>query len=193
MENTDIQDEELMARAGKGDDEAFRILVQRHQGLVYGTVSRMLGQQNADAEDVSQQVFIRVYKAASRYRPTAKFTTWLLTICRNCVFTHAKSRSKWKMEPLEYETDEGISESPHPDTVTLNAGDQIQHQELEEALQKALKSLPENQRMALILRQFEQMDYEQIAQVVETSVPSVKSLLFRARETMRIALQKYLE
>lgn len=182
-----------MSRTGNGDDEAFRLLVRRYQGLVYGSIARMLGNHSAEAEDVSQQVFIRVYKAAPRYTPTAKFTTWLLTICRNCVFTHIKNRSKWHLEPLEYESEEGVMESSIPDDATLSAGDQVLQTEMEKTLQGALDELPENQRMALILRQFEQLDYDQISKVLKVSVPSVKSLLFRAREAMRKALQNYLE
>jgi len=182
-----------MSRTGGGDDEAFRLLVHRYQGLIYGTIARMLGNQGAETEDVAQQVFMRVYKAAPRYTPTAKFTTWLLTICRNCVFSHLKSRPKGHHEPLEHETEDGVTESTLQDEATLSAGAQVLHTEMEQALQNALNELPENQRIALILRQFEQMDYEQIGKVLRVSVPSVKSLLFRARDTMRKALQKYLE
>src|SRR5438094_2165555 len=79
-----IDDAALMAEVARGDTVAFERLVERHQALVIGTVGRMLGS-NSEVEDVAQQVFIRVWKGASRYRPTAKFTTWLLTITRNLV------------------------------------------------------------------------------------------------------------
>src|SRR6266513_888353 len=89
----EIDDAELMLRTGNGDTAAFQHLVERHQALVIGTVARMLGN-NSDIEDVAQQVFIRVWKSAPRYAPTAKFTTWLLTITRNLVFNETRRRKR---------------------------------------------------------------------------------------------------
>src|SRR5438874_13832318 len=88
-----IDDAALMAEVARGDTVAFERLVERHQALVIGTVGRMLGS-NSDVEDVAQQVFVRVWKSAGRYRPTAKFTTWLLTITRNLVFNEARRRKR---------------------------------------------------------------------------------------------------
>src|SRR5207249_9294730 len=87
-----IDDAALMAEVARGDTVAFERLVERHQALEIGTVGRMLGS-NSEVEDVAQQVFIRVWKGASRYRPTAKFTTWLLTITRNLVVNQARRRT----------------------------------------------------------------------------------------------------
>src|SRR5216110_1827070 len=89
----DIDDTALMAEVARGDTAAFEQLVERHQALVIGTVGRMLGN-NSDVEDVAQQVFVRVWKSAARYRPTAKFTTWLLTITRNIVFNEARRHKR---------------------------------------------------------------------------------------------------
>src|SRR5438552_15493344 len=89
----EIDDAELMLRTGNGDTAAFEQLVERHQALVIGTVARMLGN-NSDIEDVAQQVFIRFWKCATRYTPTAKFTTSLLTITRNLVFNEARPRDR---------------------------------------------------------------------------------------------------
>src|SRR5437588_13114317 len=91
--NDDAEDVRLMQLVSGGDTAAFEMLVERHQRLVIGTVGRMLGN-NSDVEDVAQQVFVRVWKSAGRYRPTAKFTTWLLTITRNLVFNEARRRKR---------------------------------------------------------------------------------------------------
>jgi RNA polymerase sigma-70 factor (ECF subfamily) len=187
-------DAELMAATARGDEDAFAQLVARHQHLVYGTVVRMLGMHRSEAEDVAQQIFIRVFKAAGRYQPEAKFTTWLLTICRNCVFTQLKKQGRWKKEE-PWQDEEGKEVHPldcQADVTVGNAGEHLLRQELEDAIQRAMSDLPESQRMALILRQYDQLDYEEIAKVLGTTVPSVKSLLFRARETLRKALHSYL-
>src|SRR5438093_2607948 len=89
----DIDDTALMAEVARGDTVAFERLIERHQALVIGTVGRMLGN-NSDVEDVAQQVFVRVWKSAGRYRPTAKFTTWLLNITRNLVFNEWRRRKR---------------------------------------------------------------------------------------------------
>jgi RNA polymerase sigma-70 factor (ECF subfamily) len=186
-------DEALMRATAQGDDEAFAQLVRRHQDLVFGVVYKMLGTYHHEAEDVAQQVFIRVHRAAPRWRPEAKFTTWLLTICRHCVFTQLKRSRRRQMEPLEPvgPRDEAY-ESPHPDPEARTADALLQEKELRMELEAAMASLPEPQRAALVLRQYEQLDYEDIARVLETTVPAVKSLLFRAREVLRARLKRYL-
>jgi RNA polymerase sigma-70 factor, ECF subfamily len=132
-----------MAQIGKGDMEAFRLLVETHQARVIGTISKMLGSE-AEAEDLAQQVFIRVWKSAPRYRPTAKFTTWLFRITRNLVFNeirrrrHFTDQSEEAPEPVERSETE-------PDRVLLDG-------ELQRAIQEAINQLPVSQRMAIILR-----------------------------------------
>lgn len=179
-----------MRRTAAGDDDAFAVLVQRHENLVYGTVAKMLGGPGPDAEDLSQDIFIRVYKSAARYRPSAKFTTWLLTICRRRVFTYCKWRKRRRLFfPIK---DENSAEPEPADVKTATSRDHLMQQELEDAVDRALAVLPENQRLAVVLRQYEQLDYEQIAKVLGVTLPSVKSLLFRARETLKKQLQQYL-
>lgn len=191
----DLSDQDLMTRFAEGDEDAFRELVRRHQDLVYGTAFKMLGSYAHEAEDVAQQVFIRVYKAASRYRPDATFKTWLMTITRNCVFTQLKrsSRREALHQPLEPEVDGEAVESPLPDTGAPDASENLLRDEMRVVLENAVRRLPEAQRSALVLRQYEQMDYESIARVMKTTVPSVKSLLFRARDALRAELQAYLK
>jgi RNA polymerase sigma-70 factor (ECF subfamily) len=172
-----------MARIKEGDMEAFRMLLETHQARVIGTISKMLGS-DAEAEDLAQQVFIRIWKSAPRYRPTAKFTTWLFRITRNLVFNELRRKRHFVENPEEVgEPVERVEKEP--DQVLLEG-------ELQKAIQAAINQLPESQRMAIILRRYEEMSYEDIAKVMETTVPAVKSILFRARAELREKLAKYL-
>ena len=174
---------EWMARIGEGDMEALRLLVETHQARVIGTISKMLGS-DAEAEDLAQQVFIRVWKSAPRYRPTAKFTTWLFRITRNLVFNELRRKRHFadQAEEIPEPTERGDKE---PDRVLMG-------EELQLAIQDAINRLPDSQRMAIILRRYEEMAYEEIAKVMGTTVPAVKSILFRARAELRERLAKYL-
>jgi RNA polymerase sigma-70 factor (ECF subfamily) len=180
----------LMARIGAGDHAAFRALVERHQDAVVGTVAKMLGNPS-DAEDIAQQAFLRVWRHAARYRPDAKFTTYLFTITRNLVFNESRRRSRRK-EVSSDEREENshlqvaADESAQPDSEVLRA-------ELQQAVDAAIAALPEAQRLAVVLRRYEQMPYEEIAEVLKLSLPAVKSLLFRARTSLRSALRDYLD
>ena len=186
----EIDDAELMLRTGNGDTAAFEQLIERHQALVIGTVARMLGN-NSDIEDVAQQVFIRVWKSATRYTPTAKFTTWLLTITRNLVFNEARRR---KRHPgIRLDTHEGNESLSLPDQARSVPDEALLERELEAAIDRAILSLPERQRLALVLRRYEGKSYEEIADVLNLSVPAVKSILFRARSELRAALSRYLD
>ncbi|MES2657387.1 MAG: RNA polymerase sigma-70 factor [Verrucomicrobiota bacterium] len=180
----------LMARIGEGDHAAFRDLVERHQNAVIGTVAKMLGNAS-ESEDIAQQVFLRIWKNAKRYRPDAKFTTYLYTITRNLVFNETRRKSRKKevsSDEREENSNQLIEASPdrQPDSELLQA-------ELQRAVDDAIAALPEAQRMAVVLRRYEQLSYEEIAGVLNLSVSAVKSLLFRARTSLREALAGYLE
>ncbi len=183
-------DHALMERIGAGDHLAFKKLIERHQNAVIGTVAKMLGNPS-DAEDISQQVFLRIWRNAKRYRPDAKFTTYLFTITRNLVFNETRRRGR-KKEVSADEREENshhlIEESPdrQPDSELLQA-------ELQRAVDDAIAKLPDTQRMAVVLRRYEQLSYEEIADVLKLSVSAVKSLLFRARTTLRESLSAYLD
>jgi len=186
----ELDDAALMAEVGRGDTDAFQRLVERHQALVIGTVGRMLGS-NSDVEDVAQQVFIRVWKSAARYRPTAKFTTWLLTITRNLVFNEARRRKRHPGDVLDvHEGEEAVALA---DSAGRKPDEQLLQDELQLAVEAAIRALPEKQRMAVILRRYEEKSYEEIGQVLGLSIAAVKSLLFRARTELRVALNRYLD
>jgi len=180
----------LMLLVREGDEEAFERLVVRHQYRVVGTIAKMLGGE-AEAEDLAQQVFVRVWQSRARYNPSAKFTTWLLTITRNLVFNEMRRRRRANLVP--FEGDDG--EHPireYPDQRMRSASDRALEAELQEAIARAIASLPEAQRVAVVLRRYEEMPYEEIAKVLETTVPAVKSLLFRARRDLKEHLKNYL-
>jgi len=183
-ENTD---EELMAAIADGDHAAFRILVERHQKLVIGTVARMIG--TADAEDVAQQVFLNVWRSAPRWRPEAKVTTWVMTIAKRLVFNESRRRSRTRVVPQ----DDGKGALPEFPDASPGPDRRILDHELHGAVEAAMASLGEKERLAVVLRRHEGMPYEEIAHVLGISVPAVKSLLFRARNTLRQKLSAYLD
>jgi RNA polymerase sigma-70 factor, ECF subfamily len=185
----EAEDVRLMRLVSQGDTSAFEKLIERHQSLVAGTVARMLGG-NSDVEDIAQQVFIRVWKSARRYVPRAKFTTWLLKITRNLVFNELRRSKRHAHVPLQ--TDPGAEEFPLKDEKNPPPDASLLETELQQAIDDAITQLPESQRMALILRRYEQLSYEEISEVLDLSVPAVKSVLFRARTELRARLSRYL-
>src|ERR1700676_4019105 len=172
-----------MARVRDGAMEGFRLRVEMPQARVCASISKMLGS-DAESEDLAQQVFIRVWKSAPRYQPTAKFTTWLFRITRNLVFNELRRKRHFADQPEDLAEPVERAER-EPDRVLLEG-------ELQRAIQEAINQLPESQRMAIILRRYEEMPYEEIAKVMGTSIPAVKSILFRARAELRERLAKYL-
>jgi RNA polymerase sigma-70 factor (ECF subfamily) len=185
----DADDVRLMRLIGRGETIALEELIEKHQALVAGTVARMLGS-NSDVEDIAQQVFIRVWKSARRYVPRAKFTTWLLKITRNLVFNELRRAKRHAHVPLQTET--GAEDPPLKDEAQSPPDASLLEAELQRKIEEAILQLPEAQRMALVLRRYEQLSYDQIAEVLDLSVPAVKSVLFRARTELRSRLSKYL-
>ena len=179
----------LMKRVATGDERAFRQLVERHQNAVVGTVAKMLNDAT-EAEDIAQRAFLRVWKHAKRWRPEAKFTTYLFTITRNLVYNESRRRSRRKEVSADERQDDsgfGASGDPRhePDSEALKT-------EMQEEIDAVIQRLPEAQRDAVILYAYESMPYEEIAKVLGTSVSSVKSLLFRARTTLRDKLSHHM-
>lgn len=178
-----------MLRVKEGSHEAFEQLLKKHQQAVIGTVTKMLGS-HSDSEDIAQQVFIRLWKAAPNYEVKAKFTTFLYTITRHLVFNESRRRAKHKNQSLEqHEEDSHLSLVADP-SPTPNK--EILHQELRTSIDQAIQSLPEKQRLAVVLRRYENLSYEEIAEILDLSISAVKSQLFRARTTLREQLVTYL-
>ncbi len=183
IDGENARDLALMQGVATGSEEAMRELVERHQNRVFGTIVRMLGSER-EAEDLAQQVFVRVWKSAPRYQPTAKFTTWLYTIVRHLVFNESRRREKSSL------SDE-LNDSLHDDRQSSPADDLLASEKMQ-AIQAAIEALPEQQRLAVIMRRYDDVPYEEIAAVLKQTVPGVKSLLFRARQTLRESLARYL-
>src|SRR5712691_6880307 len=147
--DADAEDVRLMRLVSRGDTAALEELIERHQALVAGTVARMLGS-NSDVEDIAQQVFIRVWKSASRYVPRAKFTTWLLKITRNLVFNELRRSKRAAHVPIQ--TDPQVEKIVLKDEAGQTPDASLLESELQEAIEEAILALPESQRMALVLR-----------------------------------------
>jgi RNA polymerase sigma-70 factor (ECF subfamily) len=185
------EDLALMADVARGDENAFAKIVEKHQPAVLGTVAKMTNQ-SPDTEDIAQQVFIRLWKSAERYQPTAKFTTFLFTITRNLVFNATRKKSG-KNESSFDALEENWGQSIEDKNSDSRPDKSIEQNELRQEIDRAISSLPEKQRLAVILRRYEKMPYEEIAITLEISVPAVKSQLFRARTALRESLGRYLK
>jgi RNA polymerase sigma-70 factor (ECF subfamily) len=192
--DANAQDLRWMARIKQGDHEALRELVEAHQHRVIGTAAKMLGDE-ADAEDIAQQVFVRLWKSAGRYEPTAKFTTWLYKITRNLIFNELRRRKRHPAYSLDrpLDADEPARTLQAADTSSKAPDVSLLDEELQAAIQLAIDQLPETQRLAIVLRRYDDISYEEIGEILELSVPAVKSVLFRARTELREKLKQYLD
>jgi len=174
-----------MARIAKGDNDAFEVLVNRHQTSILNLIYRFIGDRT-QAKDLAQEVFIRVWQAAKTYKPEAKFTTWIYRIATNVCFNELKSarRRRWFQFRRSNEDNEGSIEKTFPDG-SPNAEDLLLEKERSRQISDALQSLPENQRMALILKRYDDLSYAEISQIIGCSVSAVESLLVRAKRTLQ--------
>jgi RNA polymerase sigma-70 factor (ECF subfamily) len=189
--NKEIPSEDLMARIAKGDEDAFEILVNRHQTSVLNLIYRFIGNRT-QAKDLAQDVFIRVWQAAGSYQPKAKFTTWIYRITVNLCFNELKSarRKKWfSFHRTDEHSENGIEETLSDGAPS--AEDLLLSKERSRQISDALQSLPDNQRMALVLKKYDGLSYEEIARVMGCSVPAVESLLVRAKRALQEKLKNY--
>ena len=188
-------DEVLMTRIQGGDEKAFRTLIERHQDRVYGTVARMMGGAGPEVEEVAQDIFLRGWKSAGTYRAEGKFTTWLMTVVRNQVFTRAGQKNRRKDIDGEDFLDEETGESwmeQQPDAAVRSPAEALSLRDLERAVEDACRQLPENQRLVVHLRQYEGLEFEEIGKITGMSLTAVKALMFRARESLKKKLSGYL-
>jgi len=171
MEETDIA---LMALIKQGDSKAFELLLARHQRPVYNLALRFLNDPD-EAEDITQDTFIRVYRAAQTYTPDAKFTTWLYTIVRNLCFNVLRSRKSAEMVSVD---DEVMPELPSRGE---NAVELLSKAQVRETVIRAVNRLPENMRMAVILSKYHGLQYEEIADIMGCTVNAIKLRVHRAK------------
>jgi len=168
----------------KGDSRAFELLVARHQKTAYNLALRFLGEPD-DAEDIVQEVFIRIYKAAGTYSPDAKFTTWLYTIIKNLCFNVLRQRKQAAIVSME---DESLPEIPSSGEDQLS---RISRMQIREKVVKAVRGLPPNMRMAVILSKYHGMQYDEIAGIMGCSVNAVKLRIFRAKSLLAEELSEF--
>ncbi len=183
---------ELMAEVARGETSLFREIVEKYQNQVMNTVYRFTGDYY-QAEDLTQEVFIRVFKSAKRYRPKAKFKTWLFKIVVNLCLNYRRDRARNRTQsldaPLTTKDGELAREvrSPNGDIPDIA----LEEMELKRTVREAVDSLPENQRIVVILQRFEEMSYKEISDTLGVSLSAVESLLFRARQNLRRKLAPY--
>jgi len=179
-------DAELMLRVKDGDGASFAVLLEKHRSSVIHFVYRMV-QNQAVAEELTQEVFLRVYRSRSTYEPTAKFTTWLFRIATHLALNSLRDGKNQKYEErLDHQSDD-LPARQVADVRPSVEQSMVYEARLDE-VRRAVASLPEKQRAAVLMHKYEELEYSQIAKVLNCSESAVKSLLFRAYETLRARL-----
>jgi RNA polymerase sigma-70 factor (ECF subfamily) len=187
MARTDVQ---LMLDVKAGDEQSFELLLRKYRTPLVNFLYRMV-RNTAVAEDLAQEVFLRVYRARQEYAPSAKFTTWMFRIATNLALNSVRDNRHHKMDvSMDQTVDTGEDEQR-----ALEVPDKAPSVEQElvarcraDLIMKAIHSLPEKQRAAVLLHKYQELDYDEIARVLECSESALKSLLFRAYETLRVEL-----
>jgi RNA polymerase sigma-70 factor (ECF subfamily) len=183
-------DVRLMLQVRDDIQGAFETLVERYQNRLLGVLTHLVGNPG-EAEDLAQEVFLRVYRNRKAYKAKAKFSTWLYTIANNLASNHLRGKGRNPRASL----DTGSSSQPAADRLPGPGGTpsaQMRQVELYEVIKDALEQLGDDQRMAVLLNKFEEMSYSEIAGVMGRTEPAIKSLLARARSNLREQLEPYL-
>ena len=180
------RDVQLMLRVREGDPQSFALLLQRHRAPVIRFLFRMV-QNRAVAEELAQEVFLRVYASRKRYQPSARFPTWLFRIATRLALNSLRDGKKDRRhESLDQETGDALVPQA-ADTSPSVEQDLLRRDRLRE-IRLAIEALPAKQRAAVLMHKYEEMDYAHIAEALQCSESAVKSLLFRAYETLRARL-----
>ena len=178
--NSKDQDLKLVQEVIEGKESSFEDLVKKYQHSVLNTIYRYIGNYN-EAEDIAQDVFIKVWRKINNFKGKSKFSTWLYRIVVNQCLDY---RRKKKEEVVSL--DKSLDEGKVPESLTIELD--FEQKRKMEILKKAIAEIPDNQRIALILAKFETKSYQEIAQIMEISISSVASLIFRAKENLKIKL-----
>ena len=184
MVRTDVQ---LMLDVKAGDEASFDLLLRKYRLPLVNFLFRMV-RDAATAEDLAQEVFLRVYRARKQYSPSAKFTTWLFRIATNLALNSVRDNRHRRADvsiDVPVEEDEAPRELPARE---MRIDEHMIERDRSEFIRRAVSALPEKQRVAVLLHKYEEMDYGEIAKVLECSESALKSLLFRAYETLRVQL-----
>jgi RNA polymerase sigma-70 factor, ECF subfamily len=184
LTRTDIQ---LMLDVKAGDESSFALLLQKYRSPLVNFLYRMV-RDTATAEDLAQEVFLRVYRARKQYSPSAKFTTWLFRIATNLALNSVRDNRHHQLDvslDVPAEEDQAPTELPARE---LRIDEYMVERDRSEFIRKTIAALPEKQRVAVLLHKYEEMDYGEIAKILDCSESALKSLLFRAYENLRVQL-----
>ncbi|HWF12296.1 MAG TPA: sigma-70 family RNA polymerase sigma factor, partial [Candidatus Acidoferrales bacterium] len=187
MARTDVQ---LMLDVKAGDEASFELLLRKYRTPLVNFLYRMV-RDSAAAEDLAQEVFLRVYRARKEYAPSAKFTTWMFRIATNLALNSVRDNRHRQMEISMDQPFETGEEELHAIEVPDRAPTVEQvlvARNRSEMILRAIHALPEKQRAAVLLHKYQELDYDEIARILECSESALKSLLFRAYETLRVEL-----
>jgi RNA polymerase sigma-70 factor, ECF subfamily len=185
MTTSDVQ---LMLDVKAGDEASFDLLLRRYRTPLVNFLFRMV-RDSATAEDLAQEVFLRVYRARKQYSPTAKFTTWMFRIATNLALNSIRDNRHRLIETSIDATKEDEDTAPMElPSREMRIDQQMMERDRAEFIRRAVDALPEKQRAAVLLHKYEEMDYGEIAKILECSESALKSLLFRAYETLRVQL-----
>ena len=189
MTRTDVQ---LMLDVKGGDEQSFELLLQRYRTPLVNFLYRMV-KNREQAEDLAQEVFIRVYRAREEYVPTAKFTTWLFRIATNLALNSLRDHRHQKLEmsidaPLTVDTEDGDERPLEVADKHPNVEQELVEEVRKKMIRRAIEKLPEKQRAAVLLHKYQELDYAEIAKILGCSESALKSLLFRAYEMLRVEL-----
>lgn len=188
-------DARLMIQVQQGDESAFAELVEKYQNRVLSVLYNAIGNLD-EAEDLTQEVFLRVYRARHGYQPSAKFSTWIFTIANNLALNARRSRKSRRSVTIQGRASGPLGPRPQEQLATEpgpTASGQLRASEVAELVREAVAQLDERQRMAVLLNKFEDLGYAEIARIMGTTPTAVKSLLSRARTNLREMLEPYLD
>ena len=179
-------DTELMIRVQSEDADSFGVLLTRNRSVVVQYLSRVV-QNQAIAEELAQDVFVRVYRSRRTYEPTARFSTWLYRITTNVALNYFRDGKKFQNH-LSLDNQEFAHHRREIRDDTLSAEGRLLRQALAAQVRRAIRGLPPKQRAAVIMHKYQELDYAQIASVLDCTPSAVKALMFRAYETLRTRL-----
>jgi RNA polymerase sigma-70 factor (ECF subfamily) len=187
-----MTDAEIMLRAGAGDDASFEFLAAKYRRPIVSFMYRLVHNQ-AIAEELAQEVFLRVYRARESYRAEARFTTWLYRIASNMAINHARDTKSERSSSSVYldQADEETGTTPDVPDLRPLADQDMLRQERMRSIREQVMALPDRQRMAVVMHKYQDMDYKQIGAVLKLSESATKSLLFRAYQTLRERLKEF--
>jgi RNA polymerase sigma-70 factor (ECF subfamily) len=187
MARTDVQ---LMLDVKAGDEESFELLLRKYRIPLVNFLYRMV-RDSAVAEDLAQEVFLRVYRARKEYAPSAKFTTWMFRIATNLALNSVRDNRHRQME-ISMDQTVAAGDDEHPAIEVPDRTPTVEQvlvaRSRSEMILAAINALPEKQRAAVLLHKYQELDYDEIARILECSESALKSLLFRAYETLRTEL-----